>query len=90
MYDTYLAFESRHSDIRISDIAPDIILRTRYRDYHIQISGPAVLCPILYPISKLAYPDIGTPGPDVVSNIVPDIGDGMSDIGVLIPDIGAP
>ncbi len=45
-----------------------------------------ILYPILYPISELPYPDIGTP--DIVHDIVPDIGDEMSDIWVLIPDIG--
>ncbi len=63
---------------------------TRYRNYHNPVSGPAILYPILYPISELAYPDIGTRGPNVVLDIVPDIRDGMSDIGILIPDIGAP
>ena len=39
------------------------------------------------PISELLYPDIGLS--DIVPDIVPDIGDGMFDIVVLSPDIGA-
>jgi hypothetical protein len=46
---------------------------------------------ILYQISELPYPDIGTPDvPDIVLDIGLIIGDDMTDIGVLIPDIGAP
>jgi hypothetical protein len=65
---------------------------TRYRNYHTLtlMSGPAILYPILYPISKLAYLDIGTRDPDAVPDIVPDIRNWMSYIGGLIPDIGAP
>jgi hypothetical protein len=60
---------------------------TRFRCYHTSISEPPIFYPMLYLISELAYPDIGTP--DIGSDIVPDIGDGMSDIAALNPDIRA-
>ena len=40
---------------------------------------------IFFPISELPYPDIGAP--DIEPDIIPDLGDLISDIVVLNPDI---